>query len=451
MNKKIFISILFFMCVWGSTAQEKNDDWMFNPKAKLNRDEIRKEFEKIWDKSHKAVAGSDKIDKTRYFAKVDSVLNSYNQDSVTMTELVKMYRGALDLFTLEDPHFRIYPVFFVNLANEEAKRKNCEKFIKTLPCNLLQINDTLIVDTSINKNLYKGDIILTINGVNAKDLLNYTYRDRYINTNMMMIENKLMFKSNYHLKLIRNGKIIDLNIAGATINNYEKQLANSSVSKKRYGNAGYIAINNFDNNKYIIKQLRKLIKEVKANGGNNIIIDLRKNPGGRGEDFDKLLSIFTPKSKIDYQKSTKVMISKKTIPDYGYADSIGKLVTLPDSIIYKEIPLQPKLYMGKINYYVLISMDTGSMASSFANIMQYNNFGVLVGEPMRHNATRYGEVYHGNTDITTLIYSTVEIDEHTKAVNGIIKPDISIPYVAKEYAKGGDPMLGKLINMINEN
>lgn len=436
------------MCVWGGIAKEQNDDWMFNPKVKLDRDESVEEFKRVWEKSHKVVAGSDKIDKALYFYKIDSVLNSYNQDSITMTELVKLYRGVLDLFTLEDPHFRIYPVFFRNSSNKDAMRKNYHKFIKTLPCNLLQINDSLIVDTSTDRNLQKGDIVLEINGVGNKELLDYTYRDRYIDTYMMMIQNNLMFKNNYHVQLIRNGKPLDLKIAGITLENYEKSLIEELISEKTYGNIGYFAINEFDRNSTIIKQLRKLIKEVKALGGKNIIIDLRKNGGGNGEDFDKLLSIFTPKSKIDYLKSAKVRISEKTIPDYGYADSIGKMVALPDAEIIKEIPLQSKLYMGEMNYYVLISRNTGSMASSFANIMQYHNLGILVGEPMRHNATRYGEVIDGYAPTNYLTYSTMKYDEHTKAVNGVVAPDISIPYIAEEYAKGGDPVLEKLLKII---
>lgn len=123
MIKKIFISIIFIMFVGASIAQEEQQDWVFNPKVKLDRKEYREEFKRVWEKSHKVMVGSDKIDSATYFSKVDSVLSSYNQDSITMTELVKLYRGVLDLFTLEDPHFRIYPVFFRNSSNKYAMRK----------------------------------------------------------------------------------------------------------------------------------------------------------------------------------------------------------------------------------------------------------------------------------------------------------------------------------------
>ncbi len=41
--------------------------------------------------------------------------------------------------------------------------------------------------------------------------------------------------------------------------------------------------------------------------------------------------------------------------------------------------------------------------------------------------------------------SVVEIDEHTKAVDGVLMPDIHIPYVAREYMGGRDAMLEELL------
>lgn len=54
--------------------------------------------------------------------------------------------------------------------------------------------------------------------------------------------------------------------------------------------------------------------------------------------------------------------------------------------------------MGEINYCMLIRRNVGSMASSFANIMQYIDLGILMSEPIRHNATWYGDAYEQNTE-----------------------------------------------------
>ena len=44
--------------------------------------------------------------------------------------------------------------------------------------------------------------------------------------------------------------------------------------------------------------------------------------------------------------------------------------------------------------------------------------------------------------------STIEYDEHTKAIDGYLMPDIPVPYVAEEYMTGRDVMLDKLLEMI---
>ena len=47
--------------------------------------------------------------------------------------------------------------------------------------------------------------------------------------------------------------------------------------------------------------------------------------------------------------------------------------------------------------------------------------------------------------------STVEFDEYTRAVDGVLMPDIAIPYVARDYLSGRDAMLDKLLEIIESN
>lgn len=113
----LFIVFLFLIVIFRGVAQEKEESWMFNLPMKLNRTG----FENFW-KDSKQIIFRDKIDSTLFWAKADSVLNTCVEDSTRLTEIVKIYRGALDLFTIEDPHFRIYPQFIRNANNPEAKK-----------------------------------------------------------------------------------------------------------------------------------------------------------------------------------------------------------------------------------------------------------------------------------------------------------------------------------------
>ncbi|MFV0269788.1 MAG: hypothetical protein ACK5HT_21930, partial [Draconibacterium sp.] len=173
----------------------------------------------------------------------------------------------MDLITYEDPHFRIFPQFIRNVNNKEASGKNYRKAIKALPFSLLQISDSLIVDESLNENFIKGDLILSINGVSASKLLDYTYRDRYINSSLMQLQYHMMVTPDYDVELVRDGKTMTISATGASLEEYNKQLNNRDIAAIVSGDIGYIEINEFQKNKTIIKELRKLIKQVKDVGG----------------------------------------------------------------------------------------------------------------------------------------------------------------------------------------
>ena len=50
--------------------------------------------------------------------------------------------------------------------------------------------------------------------------------------------------------------------------------------------------------------------------------------------------------------------------------------------------------------------------------------------------------------INLLAILTVLFDEYTKSNDGIVYPDIPIPYIASEYMNGGDPVLEKLLRYL---
>ena len=133
----------------------------------------------------------------------------------------------------------------------------------------------------------------------------------------------------------------------------------------------------------------------------------------------------------------------------------GQTVRLPDRNTVKTCELDPAWYIGDdMHIYILISRNTASIAASLCNILQYNGSASLVGEPLCRNALRYGETVTGEAWFSSLLYeasvSTMEYDEHTRAVNGVLMPDIAIPYVARDYLSGQDAMLNKLLEIIRE-
>jgi hypothetical protein len=113
-----------------------------------------------------------------------------------------------------------------------------------------------------------------------------------------------------------------------------------------------------------------------------------------------------------------------------------------------ELELVPSSFSKELNVYVLVSRNTGSMAACLANLIQYNKIGTVVGEPLVHNALKYGEVVEAQSGIAAFFISTVQYEDYTRAVDGVLFPDVMLPYRVTEYLQGGDPVLMKLLKYI---
>jgi len=444
---KILLIVLISRCNFSKSFAQADCSLLIpNPKSLLTKEQLVKDKEALKNYHPNAFNSFSEI---KWDSLIEMIAKDLPLEPIRETDKTLIRRKLLDIITYEDPHLRFLPVL-----GKKGTLKIKMKKIKALPFNVINISDTLIIDESYNKNLIKGDRILSINGININDFLKSSYRDRYMSGYALQTYHHFTFSSFYNIELIRNNKKVDVCVSGAPLTNDFFYKLSGSIQEKIFDEqmTGYFRIDNFDYNQYLVKRLGRFLDKVKKKGYKNVIIDIRKNPGGSGDRFDELFSMFTNKAIIPYQYRVKLKVSKATYKNYSYSkEDFGKLIDLPDSLIVKECPLDVSKYKGDINYYTLISKNTGSIASSFANIMQYNELGLLVGEPLAHNALNYGEVITAERDNSFWAISTVENFEYTKAENGIIKPDISIPFVASKYMNGKDPVLEECLEYIINN
>ena len=380
---------------------------------------------------------------------IDSMIDKLRipSEPLSITDRIKLSRQVLDTFIYYDPHICLMPYIM-------PKKGAILTFdnIHTCPFEVININDSLIVTTSISKLLQKGDLILTINNTKATDFTKAYYDFRYASSISLLGMCNLDFNSNYQIDVLRDSKIKTINTKGISFSQYSRNKRFFTTKIFDDAKSGYISYSEFEHNTIFIKELIHLGKKLKRKKYNNIIIDLRGNSGGNGEAFDDLFSLFSNKDSISYLSDHKIRISDETIKIWELQDStLGKIIALPEKDIVHKFPLKKEMFLGDFNYYVLISNYTASMAASFANMMQYNNIAKLVGEPLHHNALNYGEVIQKANNYAAITISTAEIEEYTKARNGILYPDIMTPYIAKEYMQGGDPVLEKLLETIKEN
>lgn len=384
------------------------------------------------------------------------------KDTLLTSDLFYILRPYIDWLHSADPHYRISARIPID-GRIYKTEKDLLKKRRGLGFNLLMIEDTLIVNTSVNSLFRKGDMIVSINDIKSSNLLEYNYHDRYT-TPEVLLQNYYFqhLPKDYTVQLIRNSELMTITTEGMKLQKVSSSLAieesmDNNIRIYDSAKCGYIALPKFTRfyNPRIIKILRTQIAEFKSKNCKNIILDLRYNTGGSGYMFDKLLSLFINRHTIPYLKSQRLRISSHTRDDYDFIteDMLGQTIILPDSCIVKSIELEPALYIGdEMQVYILMSRNTSSIAASFCNILQYNDSAILVGEPLCRNALRYGETVTGDIWFSSLLYevsvSTTEYDEYSRAVNGALMPDIAIPYIAQDYLSGHDVMLDKLLEII---
>ncbi len=420
----------------------------------------------------------------------DSILLEMNRrqkevgDTMRTADVFYVWLPYFNHLRYEDPHLNVITYLAHDIdwdASEKEVRKQLRKSTKSvyregrvLPVDCICINDSLIVERTLTPELQTGDLILSVNGVPVSEMLEYDYRDRHKFLPVFLAYYYMnMFGEEYSLDIVRDGRNMSLVVPGMKrLNDVAFRLdrmgsMDENIRRFPEASAGYVRIDEFfPDNSRLIRILRKSILRFKAEGLTNVILDLRDNPGGYGSHFDKLLSLLIDKPCIEYQKSQKLMVGKRTLNDYDFLteDMIGQVIDIPDTLIIKTLQLDNRLFIDGMRYYVMMDEGTASTAASFCNILQYNDAATLVGEPLMHNALKYGECldgqmfWHPKSNKTKGFkawlgvsgISTTEIDENTRAIDGFLMPDLPIPYVAKDYMSGKDAMLETLLSRLSK-
>lgn len=81
--------------------------------------------------------------------------------------------------------------------------------------NVVVINDTVVINRSIDPLFMKGDMLLSVNGIPVSRMLPYAYEDRYNRLDLLMRYYYFSYPtSNYTIRLIRNGSAFTVNTSG---------------------------------------------------------------------------------------------------------------------------------------------------------------------------------------------------------------------------------------------
>lgn len=162
---------------------------------------------------------------------------------------------------------------------------------------------------------------------------------------------------------------------------------------------GYIAVSAFEGT--TLSQFENALEDLKAQGMEGLVIDLRDNPGGNLSTVCEMLDLILPKGTIVYTQT------KELESDYYYSDEAHQL----------NIPMA-----------VLINGNSASASEIFAGAIQDYEWGTIVG------TTSFGkgivQKLFDLTDGTCLKMTTSEyFTPNGRNIHGIgIEPDVVVEY-----------------------
>ncbi len=350
-------------------------------------------------------------------------------DSLTLLQITRLFQPFAALSNLA--HCNISFPWALYMDNSNQKVARLFPFSITVKKNRAFITGNYSSDTSFQI----GDEILSIDGVSINDKLNEIYR--FLSGEGASIKNTLIDLISFpRIVWWINGDSQQFTVIGrhrdgrekSTIVNalpasaFEQQMTNSKTvfnldrSFSILENTGYlhpgIFINNrsngntseqetFETNEFlsfIDSSFRKL-RKAKVQ---NLIIDLRGNPGGDNAFSDPMIAYFATQpfwfcSEFSVKTSATTKLFWKNVNDTSLKEMKNQILTRKDGevfkVSFKNYP--PKLdslhYKGKV--YVLIDRYSYSNAVNVAAIIQDYKFGVVLGEPTADVASGYGAIH----------------------------------------------------------
>ena len=211
-----------------------------------------------------------------------------------------------------------------------------------------------------------------------------------------------------------------------------------------------------------------LMDSLNTNKVENLIIDLRHNPGGNPTLGIQLLYFLTDKEnlanfreyaftsemyKAYFAKEYKALkkIYPKGVPSRELVltnpnNNLFSDITDPKSVYY--IPQNRPIYKG--NIYVLANTNTGSAAAMLTTLLQDNEIGTVVGTSVGNNpigATTYTPMVLPKTKAKISVASTYIV--RPKAAKGKFQmPDIWVEYSINDLINGNDVYLDTVQKMI---
>ncbi len=268
-----------------------------------------------------------------------------------------------------------------------------------------------------------------------------------------------------------DGSVGDYHVEFVTLADFKsakasKNAGQADYSYRRFGNSdtGLLEFNSFSNLQKFRVFLKGTFTKIQKDGTENLIIDLRKNPGGDGRLGDALIGYLTDKPVQQYDemriKLSMQFREKKTgflkemarnLP--GKAISDLKVLTLKGAELRGKRPKKNSLrHSGRT--FVLIGPVTGSSAVALASTIRAMGIARLVGEETGDTTTIYGEglrFHLPNSSLSLSVACQYIVFTGGKPDGRGIIPDHEVRQSAEDLAKGVDTVLQYVLDIIGRD
>lgn len=323
--------------------------------------------------------------------------------------------------------------------------------LKRMPLGVDVMNDkSILCHSSLDSIIPRGAIILSINGVNAEDIVNSMlpyvagekehFKISRINSSFSALHYMLYPADSFTIVYLpKNEKTPKTVTYPATI--YKEVIRRGQASPKDKKEPYSFTINKEQN--VAIMDFREfkspskmkifadsMFRDLRNQNIDNLIIDLRLNGGGNSSVGDVLLRYISREPFVQMDKmlmritplTRKLMNADNIDPEFSFFETSDDQLITPRTT-------QEGHYSG--NVYLLTSNKTFSSASSFAWVFKECCIGKVIGEETGGMNVSFGDVLTYRLPVSNLLCSIsykkfwlFRADE--KDIHGTI-PDIAVP------------------------